>query len=135
MDKELQCELQEVLRKGEEVAKARKVENNILSTMEQLELCLPVFKMYQKLQNQLDSKRFVERPTRFFSDCYYVLYFYLDYSLQVLPSIKIVRAIGTYVSTTGFSLPICKAFPGKYPKVCFVSISFPTFFTDKRCAC
>ena len=40
------------------VAKVRRVEVNIISTIEQLEICLPVFKMYHKLQQQLSEKRF-----------------------------------------------------------------------------
>jgi hypothetical protein len=51
-------ELQSVLQRGAEVAKVRRVEVNIISTIEQLEMCLPVFKMYHKLQQQLAEKRF-----------------------------------------------------------------------------
>ena len=51
-------ELQSVLQRGGEVAKVRRVEVNILSTIEQLEICLPVFKMYHKLQQQLSEKRY-----------------------------------------------------------------------------
>jgi len=58
MDKELQVEIANVLQRGEDVATARRVESNIISTIEQLEICLPVFKMYQKLQDQLAEKRY-----------------------------------------------------------------------------
>lgn len=46
-----------MLQRGEDVAKARRVEANVLATVDQLEVCLPVFKMYQKLQDQLSQKR------------------------------------------------------------------------------
>jgi hypothetical protein len=59
IDKDLQLELQNVLQRGEDVAKARRVEANVVATVDQLEVCLPVFKMYQKLQDQLSQKRFV----------------------------------------------------------------------------
>ena len=58
IDRDLQMELQSVLQRGAEVAKVRRVEVNIISTIEQLEICLPVFKMYHKLQQQLAEKRF-----------------------------------------------------------------------------
>lgn len=55
----MQLEIANVLQRGEDVAKARRIENNIISTIEQLEICLPVFKMYQKLKEQLAQKRYV----------------------------------------------------------------------------
>jgi len=57
MDKELQVEIANVLQRGEDLASARRVESNIVSTIEQLEICLPVFKMYHKLKEQLEQKR------------------------------------------------------------------------------
>ncbi len=57
IDKDLQLELLSILQRGEEVAKARRVESNIIATVDQLEVCLPVFKMYHKLQEQLAQKR------------------------------------------------------------------------------
>lgn len=60
MDKEMQLEIANVLQRGEDVAKARRIENNIISTIEQLEICLPVFKMYQKLKEQLAHKRLIK---------------------------------------------------------------------------
>lgn len=57
MDKELQMEMDNVLQRGQDLANAQRVEGNIISTIEQLEICLPLFKMYQKLRDQLNQKR------------------------------------------------------------------------------
>lgn len=57
MDNELQLEVTSVLQRAEDLANAQRVEGNIVATIEQLEICLPLFKMYQKLKEQLEQKR------------------------------------------------------------------------------
>lgn len=59
MDKELQVEVAAILQRGEDLANAQRVEGNIVATIEQLEICLPLFKMYQKLRDQLAQRRCV----------------------------------------------------------------------------
>ncbi len=58
MDKELQMEVASVMQRGEDLANAQRVEGNIIATIEQLEICLPLFKMYQKLREQLVQRRY-----------------------------------------------------------------------------
>ncbi|CAL8105677.1 unnamed protein product [Orchesella dallaii] len=61
MDKEISVEIANVLETGEEMAKEHRIESNIVSTIEQLQTCLPVFKIYQKLEEQLTHKRFRQK--------------------------------------------------------------------------
>lgn len=57
MDKELQFEVASLLQRVEDSATAQRVAGNIVATIEQLEICLPLFKMYQKLKDQLGQRR------------------------------------------------------------------------------
>lgn len=57
LDEELQTSVASMVQKGEELVKARKVETNIASAIENLSLCLPVLTTYAKLQKQMKDKR------------------------------------------------------------------------------
>lgn len=58
LDEELQTSVASMVQKGEELVKARKVETNIASAIENLSLCLPVLTTYAKLQKQMKDKRY-----------------------------------------------------------------------------
>lgn len=48
----------DLLDRGGELVRGREIERNIASAVEKLSLCLPVMKMYSKLKNQVENKRF-----------------------------------------------------------------------------
>ncbi|XP_060073280.1 exocyst complex component 6B-like [Ylistrum balloti] len=47
-----------LMTKGEQLIKCRRIQRNIASAAENLNLCLPVLEMYGKLQDQMRSKRY-----------------------------------------------------------------------------
>lgn len=57
MDEAIQKSVDEVVRKSEELVRARKVEKNIAGAIENLSQCLPVLNTYAKLQKQMSEKR------------------------------------------------------------------------------
>ncbi|XP_060524223.1 exocyst complex component 6 [Cylas formicarius] len=58
LDKELHTSSQAICKSGAELLKARKVQSNIATVVSQLNLCLPVFVTYSKLQKQISEKRY-----------------------------------------------------------------------------
>ncbi|KAF7270450.1 exocyst complex component Sec15 [Rhynchophorus ferrugineus] len=58
IDKQLQTASQAISKSGVELLKARKVQSNIAVVIAQLNLCLPVFITYSKLQKQISEKRY-----------------------------------------------------------------------------
>jgi hypothetical protein len=48
----------EVIDKGNELIKARKIESNIATCIEQLSNCLPVLECYSKLLKQVSEKKY-----------------------------------------------------------------------------
>uniref|UniRef100_A0A1B6C9M8 Exocyst complex component n=1 Tax=Clastoptera arizonana TaxID=38151 RepID=A0A1B6C9M8_9HEMI len=58
IDETLQKSAADVMVKAEELVKARKVENNIASAIDNLSACLPVLTTYTKLQKQMKEKRY-----------------------------------------------------------------------------
>ncbi|KAL1492031.1 hypothetical protein ABEB36_012535 [Hypothenemus hampei] len=58
LDKELQRSFQPLAKSGTELLQARKVQSNIATVMAQLNLCLPVFTCYSKLQKQIADKKY-----------------------------------------------------------------------------
>ncbi|XP_046981248.1 exocyst complex component 6B isoform X1 [Schistocerca americana] len=58
LDKDLQESAKNIVEKGEELVKARKVESNIAAAIENLSLCLPVLTAYSELQKKMKEKRY-----------------------------------------------------------------------------
>ncbi|XP_029664573.1 exocyst complex component 6B [Formica exsecta] len=58
LDKHITATSTKVIEMGEELVKARKVENNMAAAVNSLTMCLPVLAAYAKLQKQLKDKRF-----------------------------------------------------------------------------
>ncbi|XP_034941407.1 exocyst complex component 6B isoform X1 [Chelonus insularis] len=58
LDKRISESTTQVIEKGEELVKARKVESNIAAAIDSLTMCLPVLAAYAKLQRQLKDKRY-----------------------------------------------------------------------------
>ncbi|XP_041124578.1 exocyst complex component 6 isoform X2 [Polyodon spathula] len=57
-NRRLQDAGKEVMAQTEEVIRCRVQQRNIATTVEKLQLCIPVLEMYSKLKEQLDSKRY-----------------------------------------------------------------------------
>lgn len=57
LDKQLQKAGEVISKSGNELLKARKVQNNIAVVVAQLNLCLPVLTTYSKLKRQISEKR------------------------------------------------------------------------------
>lgn len=57
LDKQLQKAAEVISKSGNELLKARKVQNNIAVVVAQLNLCLPVLTTYSKLKRQISEKR------------------------------------------------------------------------------
>ncbi|XP_046615020.1 exocyst complex component 6B isoform X1 [Neodiprion virginianus] len=58
LDKRIMDTAAGVIAKGEELVKARKVENNMAAAVDSLTMCLPVLAAYAKLQRQMKDKRY-----------------------------------------------------------------------------
>ncbi|XP_046742540.1 exocyst complex component 6 isoform X2 [Diprion similis] len=58
LDKRIMDTAAGVMAKGEELVKARKVENNMAAAVDSLTMCLPVLAAYAKLQRQMKDKRY-----------------------------------------------------------------------------
>ncbi|XP_071448504.1 exocyst complex component 6B isoform X1 [Hetaerina americana] len=58
LDEDLRQSASNLIAKGEELVRARKVESNIAAAIENLSLCLPVLTTYAKLQRQMKEKRY-----------------------------------------------------------------------------
>lgn len=58
LDKHLHTASQAITKSGTELLKARKVQSNIAVVISQMNLCLPVFVTYSKLQRQISEKRY-----------------------------------------------------------------------------
>ncbi|KAG8232851.1 hypothetical protein J437_LFUL012655 [Ladona fulva] len=58
LDEDLRQSAANLISKGEELVRARKVESNIAAAIENLSLCLPVLTTYAKLQRQMKEKRY-----------------------------------------------------------------------------
>ncbi|XP_071168991.1 exocyst complex component 6B-like isoform X6 [Mytilus edulis] len=58
VDQHLQESCVPLMTKGEELVKCRRIQGNIATAVESLNLCLPVLEMYRKLQEQMTSRRF-----------------------------------------------------------------------------
>lgn len=58
LDEDLRQSAANLITKGEELVRARKVESNIAAAIENLSLCLPVLTTYAKLQRQMKEKRY-----------------------------------------------------------------------------
>ncbi|XP_072027569.1 exocyst complex component 6B-like isoform X2 [Amphiura filiformis] len=57
-NKALQRSGQPVIQQADELDKTRRTQRNIVATVENLQLCLPVLEMYCKLNEQMDNKRY-----------------------------------------------------------------------------
>nr|CAG4640652.1 EOG090X01NK [Eulimnadia texana] len=58
VDEELRDSVKNLSVKAEELAKARQAESNINATIDSLQQCLPIFKAYLMLQQQMNEKRY-----------------------------------------------------------------------------
>ncbi|XP_012257950.2 exocyst complex component 6B isoform X2 [Athalia rosae] len=58
LDKRITDTASAVIAEGEELVKARKVENNMAAAVDSLTMCLPVLAAYAKLQRQMKDKRY-----------------------------------------------------------------------------
>jgi len=58
IDTEICQSIKQLQVKGKELASARRVENNMKTTIELLQQCLPVIRAYIKLQQQMKEKRY-----------------------------------------------------------------------------
>ncbi|XP_050305936.1 exocyst complex component 6 isoform X2 [Anthonomus grandis grandis] len=58
IDKQLQNSFQALSKSGTDLLQARKVQSNIAEVISQLNLCLPVFVSYSKLQKQIAEKKY-----------------------------------------------------------------------------
>ncbi|CAG9765144.1 unnamed protein product [Ceutorhynchus assimilis] len=58
VDKQLQKSFQSLSKSGSELLQSRKVQSNIAVVIAQMNLCLPVFVSYSKLQKQISEKRY-----------------------------------------------------------------------------
>lgn len=58
MDKQVHVAAQGICKSASDLLQARKVQSNIAVVIAQLNLCLPVFTIYSKLQKQISEKRY-----------------------------------------------------------------------------
>ncbi|KAJ8965010.1 hypothetical protein NQ314_004408 [Rhamnusium bicolor] len=58
LDKQVHVSAQGICKSGADLLQARKVQSNIAIVIAQLNLCLPVFTTYSKLQKQISEKRY-----------------------------------------------------------------------------
>lgn len=57
LDKKVHVSSEGITNSATDLLRARKVQSNIASVIAQLNLCLPVFTTYSKLQKQISEKR------------------------------------------------------------------------------
>lgn len=58
LNESLNQESKKIIEKGNELIKARKIESNIATCIEQLSNCLPVLECYSKLLKQVNEKKY-----------------------------------------------------------------------------
>jgi len=58
IDNEICQSINQLKSKGEELAEEKRIENNMTTTLELLQQCLPVIKTYIKLKQQMEAKRY-----------------------------------------------------------------------------
>lgn len=58
IDQEICQSINQLKLKGEELAAAKRTENNITMTLELLQQCLPVIRTFMKLKQQMEAKRY-----------------------------------------------------------------------------